>query len=336
MLSKTHINPFVRRMTVVLALALTVFCIACPMTATAAPTDSVDEDGTQLRIGPVLMVTDYTVVEGERDPGSSFLLKMNIANLSEHASAHNVVATLTIENVSVSLQEGYTNQLYIHEIRPQETVSIQFPLEVYSYCAEENMILSMTMTCYDDAAVHYDFQTMMTPDIDVVRTLNISSLTVPQFVQQNASMIISATLNNVEPVTLSNIRMHVVTRYGEEITEVGQLLKEESRTVDCIYRFPEQTTEDIQVYFTYESLYGHKYATEPKSFQLVVYNPVEQNDFAPAGELGVREILNRLVHGIELPGSDARIPVPVIVLLLIGVVGYGGTLYFALRRKKEG
>ena len=203
MLSKTHINPFVRRMTVVLALALTVFCIACPMTATAAPTDSVDEDGTQLRIGPVLMVTDYTVVEGERDPGSSFLLKMNIANLSEHASAHNVVATLTIENVSVSLQEGYTNQLYIHEIRPQETVSIQFPLEVYSYCAEENMILSMTMTCYDDAAVHYDFQTMMTPDIDVVRTLNISSLTVPDGVERIGIYAFSA-CGNLTSVSLPN------------------------------------------------------------------------------------------------------------------------------------
>jgi len=336
MLSKTHIKLLVKRMTLVLAFMLTVFCAVCPMTAMAAPNDPVDEDGTQLRIGPVLMVTDYTVVEGERGPGSSFLLKMNIANLSEHASAHNVVATLTIENVSVSLQEGYTNQLYIHEILPQETVSIQFPLEVYSYCAEENMILSMTMTCYDDAAVHYDFQTMMTPDIDVIRTLSVSSLTVPQFVHQNASMIISATLNNVEPVTLTNIRMHVVTQYGEEIAEVGQLLKEESRTVDCIYRFPEQKTEDVQVYFTYESLYGHKFATEPKAFQVVVYDPVEQNDFTSSGELGAREMLSRLVQGIEIPGSNVRIPIPVIVLLLIGFVGYVGTLYFALRKKKEG
>ena len=210
-LSKRQTEQFARRMAV-LVLALIIFCAAGPKTAAAA--EAVNEEGMQLRIGPVLMVTEYSVIEGERGPGSSFILQMNIANLSEHASAHNVVATLTIENTSVSLQEGVTNQMYFHEILPTETVTVQFPLEVYSYATEENMILSMTMTCYDDAAVHYDFQTMMTPDIEVARTLAVTSLAVPQFIHRNSSMIISATLNNVELVTLSNIRMHVVTQYG--------------------------------------------------------------------------------------------------------------------------
>lgn len=332
MLSKVHMERFAKRM-ILLALALILFCAAVP--AATASAQTVNTDGAQLRIGPVLMVTDYTVVEGERDPGSSFVLKMNIANLSEHASAHNVVATLTIENVSVSLQEGVTNQLYFHEIAPQETVSVQFPLEVYSYATEENMILSMTMTCYDDAAVHYDFQTMMTPDIAVSRTLSVTSLAVPQFIHRNSSMIISATINNVEPVTLSNIKMHVVTQYGEQVTDVGQLLKEESRTVDCIYRFSEAQAEDVKVYFTYESLYGHKYSTEPQSFQVIVYDPVEQGELTDTGKLSVKEILTRLVQGIPLPNTDMRIPIPVIVLILIGFGGYGRTLYVALIKKKE-
>ena len=334
MLSNIHTEHCARRM-LVLILALMIFCAAVPEVTAAEQTGAVDTNGTQLRIGPVLMVTDYAVIEGERGPGSSFILEMNIANLSEHASAHNVVATLTIENTSVSLQEGVTNQLYFHEILPTETVTVQFPLEVYSYATEENMILSMTMTCYDDAAVHYDFQTMMTPDIEVARTLDVASLVVPQFVHRNSSMIISATLHNVELVTLSNIKMHVVTQYGEEITEVGQLLKEESRTVDCIYRFPEQQTEDVQVYFTYESLYGHEFSTEPKSFQVVVYDPVEQDDFVSNGKLGLREIMTRLVQGIPIFNTDVRIPIPVIVLILIGVGGYGAVLYVTLIKKKE-
>lgn len=331
MLSKRQIEHFAKRMAV-LVLALMIVCAVGPKTVAA---ETVYEDGTQLRTGPVLMVTEYSVIEGERNPGSSFVLQMNIANLSEQDSAHNVVATLTIENTSVSLQEGVTNQLYFHEILPGETVSVQFPLEVYSYASEENMILSMTMTCYDEAAVHYDFQTMMTPGIDVARTLAVTSLAVPQFVHRNTSMIISATLNNVEQVTLNNIRMHVVTQYGEQVTEVGQLLKEESRTVDCIYRFPEAQTEDVQVYFTYESLYGHDFSTETQSFQVVVYDPVEQDDFSANSKLGVKEILTRLVQGIPLPNTDARIPVPAIVFLLIGFVGYGRTLYVALIKKKE-
>lgn len=331
-LSKRQTEQFARRMAV-LVLALIIFCAAGPKTAAAA--EAVNEEGMQLRIGPVLMVTEYSVIEGERGPGSSFILQMNIANLSEHASAHNVVATLTIENTSVSLQEGVTNQMYFHEILPTETVTVQFPLEVYSYATEENMILSMTMTCYDDAAVHYDFQTMMTPDIEVARTLAVTSLAVPQFIHRNSSMIISATLNNVELVTLSNIRMHVVTQYGEQVTEVGQLLKEESRTVDCIYRFSEAQTEDVQVYFTYESLYGQEFSTEPQSFQVVVYDPVAQDDFASSEKLSVREILSRLVQGIPLPDTDVRIPIPAVVFLLIGFAGYGRTLYVALIRKKE-
>jgi len=332
MLSKMQTGPLARRMAA-LVLTLIIFCSAVPNTVAAAQT--VNTEGAQLQTGPVLMVTEYSVIEGERGPGSSFVLQMNIANLSEHASAHNVVATLTIENTSVSLQEGVTNQLYFHEILPNQSVSVQFPLEVYSYATEENMILSMTMTCYDDAAVHYDFQTMMTPDIAVERTLAVTSLAVPQFIHRNSSMIISATLNNVELVTLDNIRMHVVTQYGEEVTEVGQLLKEESRTVDCIYRFSEAKTENVKVYFTYESLYGQEFSTEPQTFQVVVYDPVEQEDFASDGKLGVREILNRLVQGIPLPGTDARIPIPAIVFLLIGFGGYGRTLYLALIKKKE-
>lgn len=333
MLSKRPIRAFIRR-TAVLLLALSVFCAAGTAPA-AAQTDPVNTRGTQISTGPVLMVTEYAVVEGDRGPGSSFVLQMQIANLSEDSSAHNVVATLKIENVSVSLQEGVTNQLYFHEIRPQETVSVQFPMEVYSYCTEENMILSMTMTCYDEAAVHYDFQTMMTPDIDVARTLNVTSLAVPQFVHRNSSMIISATLTNVELVTLKNIRMHVVTQYGEKITEVGHLLKEESRTVDCIYRFPEQQAEDVQVYFTYESLYGHEFSTEPQTFQVVVYDPEEQPDFADAGKLSAKEVAKRLVQGIPLPNTEVRIPIPVIVLILAGCGGYGAAVYFVFVRKKE-
>ncbi len=306
-----------------------------PTVQTAAASDSVQEEGTQLQTGPVLMVTDYSVVEGETVPGSSFILQMNIANLSEYASAYNVLATLTIENVSVSLQEGATNQKYFHEILPLQTVSLQFPLEVYSYCTEENMILCMTMTCYDAAAVHYDFQTMMTPNVDVLRTLQIGSLTVPQFVHRNSSMIISATLTNVEPVTLNNVRMHAITQYGEQITEVGQLLSGESKTANCIYRFPDQQTEDVQVYFTYENLSGHKFTTDHQAFEVVVYDPAVQSDFAVSGTLSARDILERLVQSTVVPGTDVQLPLPVIVLILVGCVGYAVILYSVLLKKRK-
>lgn len=320
---------------IVLVFALMVVCAFVTTNAAATETEDTTVYHPQLLSGPVLLVTDYAVVEGDRGPGSSFLLKMNIANLSQLATANNVVATLTIENTSVSLQEGYTNQQFFRQILPGETVSLQFPLEVYSYCADENMILSLTMACHDDFAVHYDFQTMMTPDIDVARTLNVASLAVPQFVHQNSNMIISATLSNPELVTLNNIRMHVVTQYGEEITEVGQLLKEERKTVDCIFSFPKQQAEDVQVYFTYESLYGHQYSTDPQSFQVVVYGQSEEDDFNTSGKLGVKEILSRLIKGIPLPNTDVKIPIPVAVLLLIGFGGYGRVLYVALRKRKE-
>ena len=328
MFSKKYMKHICRRI-LVIALALMAFWAAGTKTAAATEIEP------QLLSGPVLMVTDYQVIEGDRSQGSSFILQMNIANLSELATAHNAVATLTINNTSVSLQEGYTNQHFFREIRPGESVSLQFPLEVYSYCAEENMILSVTMACHDGFGVHYDFQTMMTPDIDVPRNLHIASLAVPQFVHQNTNMIISATLSNPELVTLNNIRMHVVTQYGEEITEAGQLLKEERKTVDCIFRFPEQRTEDVQVYFTYESLYGHQYSTEPQSFQVAVYGQGEDDEFAASDALGAKEILIRLIRGIPVPGTDVRIPIPVVVLLLVGFGGYGRVMYVALRRRKE-
>lgn len=301
----------------------------------AAAVDPVQEDGTQLGTGPVLMVTDYKVVEGETLPGSSFLLEMNIANLSEYAAAYNVLATLKIENVSVALQETFTNQLYYHEIPPMQTVVARFPLEVHSYCSEENMILSMTMTCYDAAAIHYNFQTMMTPNVDVARTLHVGSLTVPQFVHRNSSMIISASLSNVEPVTLARIQMHVITQYGEQITDVGQMVSGESKTVNSIYRFPEQQTESVQVYFTYESLSGSQYATDLQVYDVVVYDPEMQNDLGASGALSLREILDRLVQPATVPGMDAQLPLPVIVLILAGLAGYGVLVFCVLRRKRR-
>lgn len=300
-----------------------------------AADDSVQEEGEQLRTGPVLMVTDYAVVEGETLLGSSFVLQMNIANLSEDSPAHNVLATMTIENTSVSLQEGATNQKYFHEIPPMGTVSVQFPLEVYSYCTEENMILSMTMTCYDDAAVHYDFQTMMTPGIEVRRTLQVGSLAVPLFVHRNTNMTIGATLTNVEPVALNNIRMHVITQYGEQITEVGQLLKGESKTVNSIYRFPEQQTEEVQVYFTYESLYGHEYATDPQTFEVVVYDPAVENSFAASGAWSVEKIVKRLMESTTVSAAGRQIQIPALAWILAGCVGYGVVVYCVLRRKKR-
>ena len=334
MRSKKQIEHLLKR-TMVLVLALVIVCAAGAGRVSAVEIEISDPQETPLHNGPVLMVTGYEVIEGERSPGSSFVLEMHIANLSQTAWAHDVVATLKIENLSVSLQEGVTNQMYFRQIGPMESVSIQFPMEVYTYCTDENMILSMTMSCHDMAAVHYDFQTMMTPDIDVVRSLNIASLAVPQFVHRNSSMIVSATLHNVEQVTLNNVKMHLVTKYGEEVTEVGQLLREERKTVDCIYRFPEQRTEDVKVYFTYESLYGEEFSTEPQSFQVVVYDPVEQEGFGDTGKLGVKAILIRLVHGIGIPNTEVRIPIPAILLVLMGFGGFGRVLYVALRKKKE-
>ncbi|MBQ1257321.1 MAG: hypothetical protein IIX93_08620, partial [Clostridia bacterium] len=87
-----------------------------------ADPDAVHEEGTQIHIGPLLMVTDYSIIEGDTFPGSSFVLRISIANLSEDSTAYNALATLKIENVSVSLQEGFANQIYFHEIPPLHTV----------------------------------------------------------------------------------------------------------------------------------------------------------------------------------------------------------------------
>ncbi len=299
------------------------------------PTEVLEEDGTQLPTGPVLVVQDYQVIQGDTVPGSTFILQMNIVNYSETASAFNVLATLKIENVSVSLREGATNQVYFHEILPGEKVTVEFPLKVYSYCSEENMVLSMTMTCYDANAVHYDFQTMMTPKVDVERTLLVSSLSVPKFIHRNSSMIISATLSNIEPVTLQNIRMHLSTQYGDQVTEVGTMLSGESKTVNSIYRFPEQQAEIVNVYFTYESLSGQQYATQPQEFEVVVYDPTENTDFAAAGRLSTQEILESLSQGIRIPGTGIQLPIPVAALILAGVIGYIVVMYFALRRKRR-
>lgn len=350
---KDRLHSFARLMVCVL-LCMTMLCAAGAQVIAESPSKTIEEppveesvvqteivsapvqtEGNQLHTGPVLMATDYVVIEGETVPGSSFVLQMNIANLSETAAAYNVLATLKIENVSVAIQEGATNQMYFHEILPMQSVVVQFPLEVYSYCVEENMILSMTMTCYDAAAIHYDFQTMMTPNVDVLRTLQVSSLTVPQFVHRNSSMIINATLTNVEPVALNNIKMHLITQYGEQITNVGQMLSNESRTVNSIYRFPEQQTENIQVYFTYENLSGHEFATDHQKFEVIVYDPAVQNDLATKEALSSRVIMERLVQSTVIPGTDVQLPLPVIVLIIVGFVGYAVVLYIVFRRKRK-
>lgn len=301
----------------------------------AVLTDTVHEEGTQLQIGPLLMVTDYSIIEGDTFPGSSFVIRMNIANLSEYATAFNALATLKIENVSVALQEGVANQIYFHEIAPMQTVYADFPLEVYSYCAEENMILSMTMTCYDAAAVHYDFQTMMTPNVEVARTLNVVSLNVPQFVHRNSGMIISAALTNIEPVTLSNVEMHIVTQHGEQITKVGQLVSNQSTTTNAIYRFPEQQTESVQVFFTYESLYGQKFSTDPKSFEVVVYDPEVTENLTSSGAFSLKELINSLTKNTVVPIVDKTLPIPVCAWIALGFAGYFIVLYCVLRRKRR-
>lgn len=303
--------------------------------AVAADPDAVHEEGTQIHIGPLLMVTDYSIIEGDTFPGSSFVLRMSIANLSEDSTAYNALATLKIENVSVSLQEGFANQIYFHEIPPLHTVYADFPLEVYSYCAEENMILSMTMTCYDSAAVHYDFQSMMTPNVEVARTLYIVSLNVPQFVHKNSGMIISAALTNVEPVTLSNIEMHVVTQYGEQVTQIGQLVRNESTTTNAIYRFPEQKTENIQVYFTYESLHGHEFSTDVQTFEVVVYDPEVSNDLTSSGSFSVEALIENLTQDTVVPIIDKTLPVPIYAWIILGFVGYFIIMYCVLRRKRR-
>lgn len=329
----------VTRILVFMLIALLTLPVACAEVVGGptqqADTNPVHTEGTQFVAGPVLMATEYAIVEGETVPGSSFVLEMKLANLSEYNSAYNVMATLTIENLSVSLQQGVTNQMYFHEIKPTQTVVLRFPLEVYSYCTEENMVLTLTIACYDAGGVHYTYQTMMTPDIEVARTLQVGSLSVPQFVHRNSSMIITATLNNIEPVALSNVKMHVKTQYGDQVTDVGQLLPNESMTVNSIYRFPEQQTEHVQVYFTYESLYGHQYATDLRPFEVVVYDPAEENDFAASSTMSLAQIADCLMQDITIPGTEASVQLPVIVLILVGCVGYVIVLYFALRNKKR-
>ena len=98
MRTKKLTEQFLRR-TMVLILMAALLCGAGTGKVSAAQTEA------QLHAGPVLMVTDYEVIEGDRTPGSSFLLEMHIANLSRTAWAYDVVATLTVENLSVSLQD---------------------------------------------------------------------------------------------------------------------------------------------------------------------------------------------------------------------------------------
>lgn len=283
--------------------------------------------GEQLSTGPILSVTQYQIINGSATVGADFTLRLRIDNLSDEDDAYNVLATLNIENTSVSVKYGETNQRYFDRIQAGSYVYYDIDMKVYSYCTEENMILSVDMACYDEEAVHYDFMTSLTPPVQLNRSLVVSSLSIPQYAQMNAGMVINASLYNPEPVTLTNVEMHVVTAYDEQVIPVGDLLSEENATVDAVCRFSKQNSEQISVYFTYESYAGDQYQTQPLEKLVLIYDPTAEVRNTADSSLRLSNLVTRPI----ISGLPVHIPAGLFILL--GLVAYVWIFIRVIRKK---
>ena len=232
-------------------------------------------------MSPVIRVESYTI-EGTIEPGSEFVLKLDITNSNKYSDAYNIIIgyEVMIED-TFYIVEGEPNQIYIEYLAGGESVSRQIRIKVVDHVIYPLGVISFNYYYESEDGVSHENTTDISPEITISSQeceMAINNLLINETAAVNMDSLLTVQYSNTGEVDISNVVLTIqggITG-GVKTVELGTLSAGEQKILDEYIQFAEMGEQLLTVSFAYDDPAGLSYTTDEKR---VVVRVAEQQEY---------------------------------------------------------
>lgn len=268
---------------------------------------------------PRVMVSDYSITEGEVCAGEAFTLNITLKNTASSA-VKNVKLTISTEQGELLPVEG-AGTAYIEKINGNEEVEITFKMTAVEGLQEKSYKLSLKTEYEGSNGLEYTVDESIFIPVGLEQRVSVTDIFIPEsYIELGDTVEVSASVNNLGDGTLYNVTAQVK---GDNLSEaesyIGNIESGKSGTIDVLAKataVSKQFGDKNEIVITYEDRKGNV-SEETFALQFTVAQPVYEN-------------LEKVKESTDNSGI-----VKTILLIAAGVIVVAVLVYLVIQRQKR-
>lgn len=221
---------------------------------------------------PAIQVIEYEITNGSVELDSQFAIKVTLKNNNAYATAYNVMAEVSTQDMDLHLIDGQVNQVYYESIEPNQTVSFVKSFTVEKTYPYKNAMLTFTFKYSGENGKEYTNSTDITPKVIIPCKLKINVLSVSDMASLGSRSLVNVRCTNDGIIDISSIVMRIdgnITETQKNV-ELGELKSGEQLMQDCYVNFTKSGNQDLKISFIYKDDSGNEYSLPESTYEVNV------------------------------------------------------------------
>lgn len=210
---------------------------------------------------PQLTVESYEIINGKFEKCAECTLRVYIKNVDDEKAAQAGIITLFSEKIAPVT--GKTNQIIFGEIGPEETIAVDFDVNLDLIEKGPNVV-EFTLVWSDEDNVTYSTALHISPVLLEQVGFEITSVNIPSTVYGDKNTIMSVYYENTGDESLRNLYMIVEGDIVQEkqVIELENLASKSKKMVDYSLELLNVGSNNVEISFRYEDRNGNEYTSE--------------------------------------------------------------------------
>lgn len=268
---------------------------------------------------PRVMVSDYSVKEGDVVSGKEFTLTLTLSNKASKA-VKNIKITISTENGELLPQKGAGSE-YVEQMDAYSDEKLTFKMKAANGLEEKAYKLFVKTEYESSGGIGYTVDETVFIPVILEQRLSVTDIFLAEeMVELGDTVEISAAINNLGEGTLYNVSAMIEgDNLDRMMTYVGNIESGKSGTLDALTKavvVTEGQHTKNKMIISYEDKKGNKHESEVE-IEATVLEPVYEN---------LEKVKESADH------SDI---IKTIINIILGVAVAASIVWFFIRRKKR-
>ncbi len=208
---------------------------------------------------PRVMVSDYSIEEGEVLAGEGFTLHISLKNTAAKA-VKNVKLTITTEQGELLPVEG-AGTAYIDKIDANKETEFVFSMMAIEGLQEKSYKLSLKTEYEDGNGVEYTVEEAVFIPVGLEQRVSVTDIFIPEsYIALGDTVEVTAKVNNLGDGTLYNVTARLEgSNFAEAESYIGNIESGKSGTIDVLSKasaVSKQFGDKNEIIVTYEDRKG--------------------------------------------------------------------------------
>lgn len=273
-------------------------CFSYPVEVGATETDvmeesnasesDTEEENDEIKTHSQLVIDSYEIAKGAFERSAECTLRVHIRNIDENNAV--TVGQITMYSSYVYMVFGKTNQITFGEVKPGESIFVDFEVNLDNIVSGPNPI-EFELGWTDENTLQYTNMVNVSPVLLEKVGFEISSVKMPETVYGSKNTTISVSYENIGAENLQNVYMILDgdLAQGVQVVELEDISAKKKEMVDYSLELLNMGENHVSISFRYEDRNGTEYTTEAVEQVVVV---TDKNYISPAPqETGIKELL---------------------------------------------